>query len=197
MTRGDHNTITSESCVLVLSRFGVTERQIQVIVDSNIASDSDQCSSAIHFDNCAFREGVDRICGLWRRIAMEADRFSEQSLRSLGEILHSVQDFYVHSSWVEHFAGTGSIPLWDLSVNSLPSDICSGTWDEGNPKNCAAGVPSHDEMTKEHSDRARGSQLVNGVKLYELARKAALEASTQVLREFVVSLPSRRELVQR
>ena len=75
--------------------------------------------------------------------------------------------------------------MWDLRIDSLPSDICSGTWDEGSPKNCATGIPSHDETNKEHSDKARGSQLVNDVKLYELACNAALDASIQVLREFV------------
>ena len=42
MTGGDHERRTTrEGCALVLSRFGVTESQVQVIVDSNIALDLD------------------------------------------------------------------------------------------------------------------------------------------------------------
>jgi hypothetical protein len=79
------------------------------IVAGNLEQDAFFSTSGVwdeikHFDNCAFqqssryiREGYDRAVR-----AANPDSFDNATLtREFGHILHSAQDFYAHSSWVE------------------------------------------------------------------------------------------------
>jgi hypothetical protein len=79
---------------------------IEVIADRNARTDSEQNKLAsAHFDNETLNVGNERLVslrefvGLWARLDDIAAMV--QAWRNLGFALHTVQDFYAHSTWVE------------------------------------------------------------------------------------------------
>lgn len=150
---------------------------------ANIAQDLDQTSSQVHFDNCTFPQGVAHIDALWQ-IIEGVDRLDTQTLGTFGRLLHTVQDFYSHSNWVELNVAHRPIPVWDLALATLPSGAFSGTWLLGTPKACKAGTPSHSELNKDSPSSEEGAKIVEsgpnaGETLYALAYDAA-ERATRV-----------------
>lgn len=66
--------------------------------------DDDQEYAEYHFDGESFNEGQQRLQGhmngiISNLIAEDPDINKARSL--LGEALHTLQDFYAHSTWVE------------------------------------------------------------------------------------------------
>lgn len=122
--------------------------------------DVDQVTSAKHFDNCAFEEGIDYINNrLVVTDSFVAKRDWWEAMRTLGEAVHGIQDFYSHSNYVEDFADELSagyvVPVWTDEGQQQLRDLVarglvSGTWNRGTPKLCPPGTPSHDEMNKDH-----------------------------------------------
>ena len=77
---------------------------------------------------------------------------------------------------------TDPIPVWDLDVSSLPSNIVSGTWKLGWPKACPSGAPSHKELNKDAPNSSEGKIVVDsgplkGKSLFDLAFDTAVWAS--------------------
>jgi hypothetical protein len=200
MNKEGHHDLTRKTCSRLSNSYWLTDAQINVIIGANLASDDNQDRSAIHFDNCAFQEGSARIGRCWHRIFTESDRFSKNSLRAFGRLLHTVQDFYSHSNWIELHAGYFPIPLWNLNRNSLPSGIYSGTWPEGKPKRCHRGVPSHEQLNKDNSESNSGKIIVpegpnKGRSYYELAYETAYNASIVELSKFLAGVTGYRLVV--
>lgn len=149
------------------------------IVFANVSTDLNQFDSALHFDNCAFGPGVERIDRLWEliRSGIEANVFM-----TFGTLIHTVQDFYAHSNWIELHTQDDPIPVWDLRLDSLPSDIVSGTFPLDWPKLCGSGAPTHGELNKDKPTSPEGSKVVDsgpnaGRTLFELAFATALAAT--------------------
>jgi hypothetical protein len=193
MQKEDHQAITKKIGRRLSTKYGLTEAQINTLITANLASDNYQSRSAIHFDNCAFREGAARVNRCWRRISLEKDRFSDESLKAFGRLLHTVQDFYSHSNWIELHHGVSPVPLWNLDPVALPAGIVSGTWKKGNPKRCRRGVPSHEKLNKDSSLSCSGKMIVkkglNKRKSYhELTFKTAYRASIAELNKFLDGL---------
>jgi hypothetical protein len=106
-----HKEITSEALSSIqfslngqLIRF--SQRAIQEINSANEHTDDPafQTQSSLHFDNEDFTGGSERLVKLKERIVKKiiSDNPSVGSARSdLGGALHTVQDFYAHSNWVE------------------------------------------------------------------------------------------------
>jgi hypothetical protein len=82
---------------------GFTDDAIKDIVKYNTETDRNQNDSALHFDNENFSEGSQRLINLKKEIIDIAQKqSSRERIRSrLGGALHTVQDFYAHSNWVE------------------------------------------------------------------------------------------------
>lgn len=104
------------------------------------------------------------------------------ALGAFGRLLHTVQDFYSHSNWIELQANNSPIPVWDLRVETLPQTIVSGTWFIGAPKRCAEGVPTHEELNKDSPTPKEGQKTITtgpnrGTTLYQLAFTAATAAT--------------------
>ena len=180
-----HALITQGAAATIL-----TKDEIQVVVNANLTQDLRQVESRIHFDNCAFKEGSLYIEKQWEMIDSDGDRRSSSSLSLFGRLLHTVQDFYAHSNWVEIHLNEALIPLWDLQVKSLPAGIMSGTWVIGEPKKCSPGTPDHDELNKDEPSSKAGSKIVDrgphqGKTLYELAEEVAIRATRQQLERLV------------
>lgn len=176
---------------------GLTSADIEVAVKANLDEDDIQSDSAIHFDNCAFGEGVDKIRRDWDFIWQQNNRFSLDSIRALGRVMHTVQDFYAHSNWIELHQDSSPVPVWDLLPGSLPTGICSGTWAVGNPKRCKPGTPSHGHLNKDTRSSNSGRKVVrngpnSGKTLYQLACDAALRASQAEADRFISGVTAYR-----
>ncbi|HWD09062.1 MAG TPA: hypothetical protein VHA57_08210, partial [Actinomycetota bacterium] len=149
---------------------------LPIIVAANVATDLNQFESALHFDNCCFDLGVQRINDLWTFIESGSD---ENPFVSFGTMIHTVEDFYAHSNWVELHVDQSPIPVWDLVVATLPAEIVSGTFWLDSPKECGPGAPTHEQLNKDSPTSEEGSKVVpsgpnEGKTLFDLAYAAAL-----------------------
>src|SRR3989442_15009411 len=76
---------------------------IQDIVDANARVDTDQFHSSRHFDGESFPEGQALITGELATIKTDLANNDTAGARfTLGQALHTIQDFYSHSNWVEN-----------------------------------------------------------------------------------------------
>jgi hypothetical protein len=131
--------------------------------------------SKAHFDNCAFEKSADYIKHLleknerlFRKINFssserERNRLLKQSLFNAGKILHSIQDFYSHTNYVElmqadhdRFEDVPDLRLWTgagrESLFALEADgLVSGTTWWSFPRKCSKHVPSHKKLSKDRS----------------------------------------------
>lgn len=180
-----HAELTTKSASDILS-----ESQLRVIIFYNLAQDVRQWESEIHFDNCAFAEGAKHIHDEWAKIESESNHLSDDALVAFGRLLHTAQDFYAHSNWIELHLDQAPIPLWDFQVETLPAGIVSGTWSMGFPKKCGTGAPSHDELNKDKPDSPESKKIVEsgphqGKTYFRLAWDAALRESRKQLARLV------------
>jgi hypothetical protein len=104
-----HQSITEASITALDTEFFAVPRQTRTmrqamgqIVDANVAVDDDQVASALHFDGENFAAGQTRITGLLNRTIADLKAKNAQAARAdLGGALHTIQDFYAHSNWIE------------------------------------------------------------------------------------------------
>lgn len=152
------------------------------VILANQMQDFDQVDSNHHFDNCCFKEGVEYINEEWKKVQAQADKLSDDGLAAFGRLLHTVQDFYAHSNWVEIHQSYDPIPVWNLDVKNLPSGIMSGTWPLGSPKRCNSNVPPHSKLNKDDETSEEGQKVVatgpnKGKTLFYLTRETAIRAT--------------------
>jgi hypothetical protein len=77
---------------------------------ADAAVDKDQFHSAMHFDGENFAGGQDRLVNLAEVMVAQLQLDNrENARRSMGQALHTVQDFYSHTNWVE-LGHTGANP---------------------------------------------------------------------------------------
>ena len=180
-----HGDITREANAGILNN-----QQLAFVVLANIAQDLHQMDGRRHFDNCCFAEGVAYIEEEWCNMEAEDDRYSESALGTFGRLLHTVQDFYAHSNWVELNLSQNQIPVWDMNLNSLPSGIVSGTWIIGFPKKCDGTAPTHEQLNKDDANSEEGKKVVSsgpneGKTLFALARDAAIRAGSMQFEKLI------------
>lgn len=156
--------------------------QMDTVVGFNVLQDVYQWLSKIHFDNCDFPGGIENIQGGWDTIDAAGSGYPETALAAFGALLHTTQDFYAHSNWIELHVDQSPIPVWDQTLASLPAQIVSGTWAIGFPKLCGPGAPTHAELNKDSPDSSEGGKVVQsgpnaGKNLFTLAFETALNAT--------------------
>ncbi len=82
-----------------------SEEALAVIVNANIRQDRIKYQFGhdyIHFDGSAFKEGFEYIANLEKNILVNVRSNKIISARiSLGRVLHSWQDFYSHSNYIQ------------------------------------------------------------------------------------------------
>jgi hypothetical protein len=171
-----HHEITERACPPTISKDNLNK-----ILAANAAIDLDQFHSEVHFDNCTFDLGVERIDNLWQLIQNE-DIDMPQRYATFGTMIHTVQDFYAHSNWIELNEGEDPVPVWDLVIGSLPAAIVSGTFFWGSPKECGPDAPTHTQLNKDSPNKGQGKKTVTsgpnqGKTLFELAFDTALRAT--------------------
>jgi hypothetical protein len=168
------------------------DSELGLVVAANMAQDLWQGSSYIHFDNCDFSGGVDHIAAQWSLIEQAGDTHSEAALTAFGALLHTTQDFYAHSTWIELHLEDSPVPLWDQRLASLPPGIVSGVWWLGSPKMCAAGTPTHAQLNKDSPTSPEGQKVVgsgpnSGKSYFDLAFATALAASRAQFARFAAA----------
>jgi von Willebrand factor A domain-containing protein 7 len=78
------------------------ENAISVIAQANIATDDDQYTSAKHFDGENFSGAQEFILRNLYDLIWSLNQNNPEAARySLGYALHTIQDFYSHSNWIE------------------------------------------------------------------------------------------------
>ena len=174
---GYHSELTEKANGGVLD-----QQQLGFVVVANVAQDLLQTQSQVHFDNCDFPGGVAHIAAEWAAIDQLADKYSEVALGAFGALLHTTQDFYAHSNWIELHVNQAPIPVWDQQLATLPPGIVSGTWWIGFPKLCGPGAPTHDQLNKDSPNSKEGAKVVpsgpnQGKSLFDLAFATALAAT--------------------
>ena len=88
------------------------ERAIDSVKDSNTRVDSDELGmAAAHFDAEQFADGQRRLIEFREIIARDIlqGRF-DSARRYAGRLLHTLQDFYSHSNWIENLYDGENIP---------------------------------------------------------------------------------------
>lgn len=85
------------------------ERAIDDINEYQARTDTDEEDvAAAHFDSEQFADAQQRLVDFREIITMEISRGSYESARRfMGRLLHTLQDFYSHSNWIEIAVGRG------------------------------------------------------------------------------------------
>ena len=174
---GFHASLTEEANDGLLD-----QEQLGYVVAANIAQDLLQTQSAVHFDNCNFAGAIDHIAAQWAVIDELGDHYADSALAAFGALLHTTQDFYAHSNWIELHEQVAPVPVWNQTLASLPAGIISGTWLLGFPKLCPSGTPSHSQLNKDSPKSKEGAKIVasgpnKGETLFDLAYATAFAAT--------------------
>lgn len=187
----------ARACAEILSRAAVRQDVLNA------------ASSAAHFDNCAFDQGLEYIARLEREagalfgeaesnrlgsgeISAASRRQVHEGVYRLGQALHAVQDFYSHSNFVEiEELRVSSIGLAEqlrfyggqatTRVKGMVASggLHSGTWSIGFPKQCPSGSPTHGDMAKDHSDSGKGSSKSRWGQSYHFSAMLLARSSTE------------------
>jgi len=102
-----HQTITDEAITELDREFfgqqtGSMRDAIKEIWRANADVDDDQKTAAKHFDGESLPEGQARIIDLRESVILALQKNDGQGARiALGGVLHTIQDFYSHTNWVE------------------------------------------------------------------------------------------------
>ena len=97
---------------------------------ANADVDEDQTHSAKHFDGENFNGGKARVVELEQAVvsALQAEDASG-ARQSLGQALHTIQDFYAHSDYVESGGSGANSAIWDpaspLAFVGLTTPTCA------------------------------------------------------------------------
>lgn len=119
--QGIHRNITETQ----LQSAGFSQKSANVVGDANWFTDIyEQTTSAAHFDDETLAAGSarlrEKIDGVIENLA---NCNKDEALKEMGRALHTLQDFYAHSNWVNHWGGVnGGI----YNMSNPPSSLsCS------------------------------------------------------------------------
>jgi len=184
-----------------------------------------QFESKAHFDNCDFENSIRYIESLLEQVGI----YSELSLMGrkagntakvnaaakraffvLGQALHSVQDFYAHTDYVDkaaqRFRTLGDIPIimpWTqegksfINEQAASGELKSGFVFWGLPQKCPAGSKSHADLAKDKPDSPNGQVPIPTMQnrtLHEIATYLAGVASQRLIEFAFKRWPLLKEL---
>ena len=104
--QGIHQNITETK----LQSAGFSQKSANVVGDANWYTDIyEQTTAAAHFDDESLAAGSARLRGKIDSIIQNlANCKKDEALKEMGRGLHTLQDFYAHSNWVNHWGGVNS-----------------------------------------------------------------------------------------
>ncbi|KAH0555673.1 hypothetical protein GP486_006381 [Trichoglossum hirsutum] len=124
--------------IKTLTTFMIKARNAIADADSDVDSDEDH-DSAAHFDAENFKGGQDRLVAQVKAVVSAlADSDGTEARKQLGKALHTVQDFYAHTNWVEMGQADPHPSLGKEGVDIVFAGIddptcvdCKGNFDTG------------------------------------------------------------------
>ena len=154
MNKNGHKDITRAALALIANN-----SLLKALVDNSVIGDEGNANgySASHYDNCCWEESKQWIAE-HRKNAIEAaysyyktGNISDYDnvCKNLGYLIHTTEDFYAHSNWVENNKW-GEIA--DLE-GPRPAYWYSGYYESSAPHKASPGVPLHDNMNKDNPAR--------------------------------------------
>lgn len=103
--------------------------------DANMEVDDDQISSAKHFDGENFEGGQGLLVNAKSNIATALEKGNGEGARKfLGAALHTLQDFYAHTNWVETRGRAINFNLGKAGVS-----LDHAAWPDRTCNECTAG----------------------------------------------------------
>ena len=97
------------------------KKAIEEIWEANAEVDENQTESARHFDGENFGGGKTRVVTLENNVVTALQGEDGGGARkALGQALHTIQDFYAHSNFIERGGGGAYSPLWDPGSSISP-----------------------------------------------------------------------------
>ncbi len=113
-----------------------SDRAVKQIRDANKATDclSCQANASFHFDDEAFAAGTGRLTQLKADVINKITASSPDGAsarQDLGGALHTLQDYYAHSNWVELGNGGIDTRLGRSVFNGLPLTVATCPTDAG------------------------------------------------------------------
>lgn len=158
-------------------------------------------SSKHHFDNCCFKESLEQISKHQKenetdylvlqntKVEKERNRRIEKIIFRIGRILHSAQDFFSHSNFVElmqnkyieieevpivdFWSETGKEMILDLSKKGLVSEKFLLSF----PHKCPKNSLSHQEICKDNSKKQAGRRQTTWLNKKSLIKYTGFEAA--------------------
>lgn len=170
-----------------------------------------QFDATAHFDNCTFEPSIAYVNELLAdvdRLAGKPNPSNDDVMKAmelLGRALHSIQDFYSHTNYVELMDARKAtfdellvLPVWTKDGAKKVLDLArtgglvSGRVWWGAPKQCAGTVKTHAQMAKDDEDTPAGQAVLPNWKLtgYRAAYQLAGWATIQFLREMYAKWPA-------
>lgn len=170
-----------------------------------------QFESKVHFDNCDFDESISYLVDLLKEVDVhvaaakaEKEKGDTAAIESsilkaffaLGQALHSVQDFYAHTNYVEMIVeqtkkstDINIVLPWKPSGKNRIKELTgkglvSGYVFWGFPQKCPEGTPSHANMAKDKPTTPSGMVKVPHLEnrnRYQIAMQLARGASQELI----------------
>jgi hypothetical protein len=154
----------------------------RILVDAQWGQDMtwNALDPTVHFDNCTFQKSQAYLAARYAEALAKAKQYRDQGntpsgllndcLRSLGQGLHGLQDFYSHSNYLEimlvrgaTFEEANRLDLWkpeakaELRRLQKEEGLTSGTvWWEPLPNDCRKGALSHSDLNKDSNESREG-----------------------------------------
>jgi hypothetical protein len=191
-----HQEITEAAGNSLLLSGKITKADLDLIVLGTLSQDNitnyfDEHRR--HFDSSFFPEGIDYVNNEWNYIKNTTDRTG--ALLIFGRILHTIEDFYAHSNWIELNLQQSPIPTWNVSL-PMPNGLFSGYWPDANPASSKIpGAPNHDQSNKDEPQSITGKKIVSsgpnkGKTYFQLARETAIRACQEQYQKLTLVLPN-------
>lgn len=183
-----------------------------------------QFESKVHFDNCDFDSATAYISSLLDEVGQHVEKASvakqsgakkelddavQNAFFALGQAMHTTQDFYAHTNYVElSVPGTKKadeiklIEPWttvgrERIVQLRQSGLVSGVVFWGHPQKCLSGTPPHADLAKDSANTKSGKVPVKNLQnlsQYKIAVFLAREASVSLMRYAFQRWPLLREI---
>lgn len=142
-----------------------------------------------HFTSSYFQDGIETINAEWNTIRSTDNKVT--ALLAFGRILHSVQDFYSHSNWVELYCNRPQIPLWNIEMITSSMFSC---YYPNSSFSKIAGAPSHEEFNKDAPDKPQSAKKnAAGTTYFALAKDVAYRASIDLFNRFLPILNAKHK----
>ena len=206
---GNHQLIVYTA----LNGSGLSANYMKLISDADVGVDDGWkndtppfSDDANHGDNGVpgIKHALDRIQDRWSTVISDGRDFCdscdqiERAMREFGRMLHTIQDLYAHSNYVELMdkaAGgksvAGSIPLWQMynqpgNTPNIPAGVTTGNyrWPLDN-----APPPNHRQMNHD-SVNSPASEVKNaaGTTMFKLAMDLATRATAAAWNQLISSV---------